>query len=139
LISIRQKFVCSKYFVVLDSQDNASRIKAAASFLVKGGTLTSEACPKCAGVQVRFADQITCINCGNVVNTEPTQSKADPNKAPMARHSADLASASSLIEEKIVLLASEISHENDISIQVQKAALLETYLGILEKMKRLMG
>jgi uncharacterized Zn finger protein (UPF0148 family) len=120
------------------SQDNVGRIKAAASSLLKGGTLTNEPCPKCSGVQVRLSDKTMCVNCGNASNTIGTQPKAEPDEAARAvRLSPDLASAASLIGEKIILLASEIRRENDISIQIQKATLLETYLRILEKTKAL--
>jgi uncharacterized Zn finger protein (UPF0148 family) len=119
----------------MSSEDSAGRIKSAASLLVKGGTLTSEACPKCGGVQVRFADKTTCINCGNESQAAASQ-KAEPEKAVQA--SAGLASAASLIEEKIGLLAAEIRSESDISVQKQKAELLESYLRILEKTKSLM-
>jgi uncharacterized Zn finger protein (UPF0148 family) len=122
------------------SEDNLSKIKAAASLLVKGGTLTSEACHKCSGVQVRFADNITCINCGNVVSTEHAHPNAETDKtAGEVERASHLNSATCLIEEKIALLASEISLENDVSIQRQKAELLETYLRILEKIKNLMA
>jgi uncharacterized Zn finger protein (UPF0148 family) len=125
------------------SEDTANRIKTGASLLANGGTLTSEPCPKCSGVQVRFGDKITCINCGNEVNTTAAASikpKAEQDKVvPPARRSAVLASAISLIEEKIALLASEIRVENDISMQRQKAELLDRYLGILEKTKNLLG
>ena len=125
------------------SEDTANRIKTGASLLANGGTLTSDPCPKCNGVQVRFGDKITCINCGNEVNTTTAASvkpKAEQDKVvPPARRSAVLASAISLIEEKIALLASEIRVENDISMQRQKAELLDMYLGILEKTKNLLG
>lgn len=128
------------------SEDNnvVSRIKTGASLLASGGTLTSEPCHKCSGVQVRLQDKITCINCGNEVNTGgggggSTQTKAERDNAVPARRSAVLTSAASLIEEKIALLASEIRAENDISMQMQKAELLERYLGILEKTKTLIG
>lgn len=126
------------------SEDNnvVSRIKTGASLLAKGGTLTSEPCHKCSGVQVRLGDKITCINCGNEVNTGGgggTQPKAERDKTVPARRPALLTSAASLIEEKIALLASEIRDENDISMQRQKAELLERYLGILEKTKDLIG
>ena len=131
------------------SEDTANRIKTGASLLANGGTLTSDPCPKCSGVQVRFGDKITCINCGNEVNTAAAAAaaaaasikpKAEQDKVvPPARRSAVLASAISLIEEKIALLASEIRVENDISMQRQKAELLDMYLGILEKTKNLLG
>jgi uncharacterized Zn finger protein (UPF0148 family) len=123
------------------SEDTANRIKTGASLLANGGTLTSEPCPKCSGVQVRFGDKITCINCGNEVNIAASiKPKAEQDKVvPPARRSTVLASAISLIEEKIVSLASEIRVENDISTQRQKADLLDKYLGILEKTKNLLG
>ena len=127
------------------SEDNPSKIKAAASMLVRGGTLTSEACDKCSGVQVRFADNITCANCGNVVSTERAHLNTETDKLGAEQErsaelsSSHLNSAARLIEEKIARLASEIRFENDISTQRQKAGLLETYLRILEKTKNLMA
>ena len=126
------------------SEDTANRIKTGASLLANGGTLTSDPCPKCSGVQVRFGDKITCINCGNEINTAAAATsikpKAEQDKVgPPARRSAVLASAISVIEEKIASLASEIRVENDISMQRQKADLLDRYLGILAKTKNLLG
>jgi uncharacterized Zn finger protein (UPF0148 family) len=133
------------------SEDSSvvSRIKTGASLLASGGTLTSEPCHKCSGVQVRLGDKITCINCGNEVNIaaagggrgggRDTPKKAERDEALPSRRTAVLTSAASLIEEKIALLASEIRAENDISTQRQKAELLERYLGILEKTKNLIG
>jgi uncharacterized Zn finger protein (UPF0148 family) len=126
-----------------DNNNNVvSRIKSGASLLANGGTLTSEPCHKCSGVQVRLGDKITCINCGNEINTgeRGTQPRQDRDKEALpVRRSAILTSAASLIEEKIALLASDIRVENDISMLRQKAELLERYLGILEKTKNLIG
>ena len=124
------------------SDENVSRIKKGASLLASGGTLTSEPCPRCKGVQVRLRDKITCINCGNEVNTTGVarlQTEREQEKATPARKSAGLTSAASMIEEKIALLASEIRVEDDVSMQRQKAELLERYLGILEKTRSLIG
>ena len=126
------------------SDENVSRIKKGASLLANGGTLTSEACPRCKGVQVRLRDKITCINCGNEVNTIDvarlqSEREREKEKATPAPTSAGLTSAASMIEEKIALLASEIRVEDDVSMQRQKAELLERYLGILEKTRSLIG
>jgi hypothetical protein len=92
---------------------------------------------------VRLRDKITCINCGNEVNTTAdvgrlqTEREREQEKATPARRSTGLTSAASMIEEKIVLLASEIRVEDDVSMQMQKAELLERYLGILEKTRSL--
>ena len=121
----------------MSSEESAGRIRSAASLLVKGGTLTSEACPKCGGVQVRFADKTTCINCGNESGSSAPQ-EAEPAQVP-AQGSAGLASVASIIEEKIALIAEELRSDSDISAQRQKADLLESYLRILEKAKSLIG
>lgn len=140
-----------KYSTMTSSSEDSvvSRIKTGASLLASGGTLTSEPCHRCSGVQVRLGDKITCINCGNEVNIArgggggraggDTPTKAERDEASPSRRAAVLTSAASLIEEKIALLASEIRAENDISMQRQKAELLERYLGILEKTKNLIG
>jgi uncharacterized Zn finger protein (UPF0148 family) len=125
------------------SDENVSRIKTGASLLANGGTLTSEPCTRCSGVQVRLGDKTTCINCGNEVNTTTASAHLRPERerqeeATPARRSEVLASTLSIIEGKIARLNSEIRIEDDVSIQVQKAELLERYLGILEKVKRLM-
>ena len=123
------------------SDENVSRIKTGASLLANGGTLTSEPCPRCKGVQVRHRDKVTCINCGNEVKTDVArlqiEREQEQEKATPARRSAGLTSAASMIEEKIALLASEIRVEDDVSMQRQKVELLERYLGILEKTKSL--
>ena len=46
--------------------------------MLKGGTLVSEPCEKCGGVQVRLADRVSCINCGN--ESSPAQQKEPAQK-----------------------------------------------------------
>ncbi|MDQ3835753.1 MAG: hypothetical protein M3270_02295 [Thermoproteota archaeon] len=121
-----------------EDHDDIFRIKAGASLLAKGGTLTSEPCSKCKGVQVRIGDKTTCINCGNEVITAPNQSQVEREKnTTTAREPVALASATTMIEEKIVMLASEIRDEDEIFLLKEKAELLERYVGILERLKAL--
>ena len=105
--------------------DDIGKIKSAASILLKGGTLVSEQCQKCGGVQVRFGGKTVCINCGEEKKEEkPTLQPAESD-------------AAGIIERKIKEIVSEIADEKDPIIQKQKADLLETYLRILEKMNNL--
>ncbi len=122
------------------SDENVSRIKTGASLLANGGTLTSEPCTRCSGVQVRLGDKTTCINCGNEVNTTASnhiRPEREQQEATPARRSEVLASTASMIEEKIAHLNSDIRNEDDLSLQRQKVELLEKYLGILEKTRYL--
>ena len=51
-----------------DKDRDSAKLKEAASLLTKGGTLIDEPCDFCNGVQVRFRNKVTCINCGNEKN-----------------------------------------------------------------------
>jgi uncharacterized Zn finger protein (UPF0148 family) len=113
--------------------DNSSRIKSAASLLLKGGTLVSDPCEKCGGVQVKFADKVTCINCG--YEARPHEESAPAAEAKT--QPANLESAAAVIEAKISSVTSELAGERDISVQKQKSELIEAYLRILEKMRAL--
>jgi uncharacterized Zn finger protein (UPF0148 family) len=121
------------------SAQDGSRIKSAAAALLKGGTLVSDQCPKCGGVQVKFADKVTCINCGNESGPADKQDKPSPASPPppQQQQAGNLGSAAAAIEAKISAVASELEGERDSSVQKQKAELLETYLRILEKMREL--
>jgi len=120
------------------SSDDAARVSNAVSMLVRGGTLTSEPCSKCGGVQVRFADKTTCINCGEqhsvVAAAEPAE---DRNTEISETDESGPASAAQVLKDKIAGLVAGLREENDISSQKQKAELIEIYLRILEKVKSL--
>jgi uncharacterized Zn finger protein (UPF0148 family) len=111
------------------SAEDGSRIKSAASALLKGGTLVSDQCEKCGGVQVKFGDRVTCINCGNEV--------LPGSPAPKASPAATIGSAASAMEAKVSALAQELRDERDTAVQRQKVELLEACLRILEKMREL--
>jgi uncharacterized Zn finger protein (UPF0148 family) len=130
----------------MSAEENAARIRSAASLLLKGGTLMKEPCARCGGVQVQFADKAACINCGNeerVTREKKIEDAEGEGKIavahPPAIETANLALAASIIEEKITILAKEIRIESDSFVQKQKLDLLESYLTILEKIKNMIG
>jgi uncharacterized Zn finger protein (UPF0148 family) len=122
----------------------SSKIKNAASLLLKGGTLTNEPCPKCGGVLIRFKDRTSCINCGQEINdsaravqTNQQDSKKNGNEQMASDTPKELQSLVAVAEDKIARLAEQISAEDDIAIQKQKAELIEIYLRILERARDL--
>jgi uncharacterized Zn finger protein (UPF0148 family) len=122
-----------------NSNDTSSmRIKGAASALLKGGTLVSEPCPKCGGVQVRLAGKTSCVNCGSetILNQEEKDKPSSSLKS-LATTDTTLQDSAMIVEKKIFELASALRDETDTAIQRQKVELLETYLRILEKMRGL--
>jgi UPF0148 protein len=124
-----------------DTSDKSADIKNAAALLLKGGSLISEPCSECGGVQVKFKDNIICVNCRNKQNiTKHSNSNATQNKrsamAPVnSEHvEVDIVPARFIIQDKVLMLASEIRDEADLAIQKQKADLMDTYLEILQKL-----
>ena len=123
--------------------NESSAIKKGAALVIKGGSIISEPCSKCGGVQVRFKDKITCVNCGNE-QKEHTVSPSPSNSEPIIFDKSEstqigLEAAEYIIQDKILILIREIIDEKDIAIQKQKIDLIEMYLRILEKTKHLMG
>jgi len=124
-----------------DPSDKSADIKNAAALLLKGGSLISEPCSECGGVQVRFKDSIICVNCRNKQSlakrsdSNITQNKRRP-VIPLNSESVEveIAPARFIIQDKILMLASQIRDEADLAVQKQKADLMDTYLGILQKL-----
>jgi UPF0148 protein len=122
-------------------------IKDAGALLLKGGSLISEQCNKCKGVQIKFRENIICINCGNEqnitqeeVSSEVSDNKNENASVDMAEYSQKgLETSLYIFEKKVLILSDEIRHEQDIATQKLKAELIETYLRIIEKIKGLIA
>jgi UPF0148 protein len=123
-----------------NNKQNSGKLKDAASLLLKGGTLINDPCPSCTGVQVRFQNENICINgcnpqdlVGKATRTEPAVTNEEVNR------NTSRGLAKSIIQEKIILLIQQLRDENDISAQMIKADLIESYFRILEKTATLEG
>jgi uncharacterized Zn finger protein (UPF0148 family) len=122
-------------------------IKDAGALLLKGGSLISEQCNKCKGVQIKFRENIICINCGNEqnitqeeVSSEVSDNNNENASVDMAEHSQKgLETSLYIFEKKVLILSDEIRHEQDIATQKLKAELIETYLRMIEKIKGLIA
>jgi uncharacterized Zn finger protein (UPF0148 family) len=122
-------------------------IKDAGALLLKGGSLISEQCNKCKGVQIKFRENIICINCGNEqnitqeeVSSEVSDNNNENGSVDMAEHSQKgLETSLYIFEKKVLILSDEIRHEQDIATQKLKAELIETYLRIIEKIRGLIA
>jgi UPF0148 protein len=117
-----------------NNKQNSGKLKDAASLLLKGGTLINDPCPSCTGVQVRFQNENICIN---GCNPQDLVGKAAPTDSGVTNEEVNSnitrGLAKSIIQEKITLLIQQLKEENDISAQMIKADLIESYLRILEK------
>jgi uncharacterized Zn finger protein (UPF0148 family) len=122
-------------------QYEPSAIKNAAELLTRGASLINEACTKCRGVQVKFKEIITCINCGNEQRVFSDRSSIDSKQLSVVGDykQVPLELIENSIAHKIVKLINSVLDDDneDISDQKKKADLLELYLRIIEKTRHL--
>ena len=139
-------------------KSRSSNIKSAADLLLKGGTLLSDSCSKCKGVQVRYKDETICVSCGSKIketttNNDVTQQQQIENE--QQQHSIPDSNLSKkefkiptvfdssitntmntkIITDKINFLITTLENENDILIQNTKLDLISKYLEVLDKLK----
>jgi uncharacterized Zn finger protein (UPF0148 family) len=117
-----------------------SAIKNAAELLTRGASLINEACPRCRGVQVKFKDVVTCINCGNKQKVFEDASSVSSKQQSVIEDSKRI--PLEFIEEKVtskVVKLISILNDNDEDLidQKKKADLLELYLRIIERTRNL--
>jgi uncharacterized Zn finger protein (UPF0148 family) len=144
------------------SEKEDGNIKSAADLLLKGGTLLSNSCENCGGVQVRFKENIVCANCGRKIKElnvtqieEEKKKKGTSNNNNSSSESGlsqemevqstfdnsggggdiKLASYKRVIYKKITLLIASLENDNDILIQNTKLDLISKYLDVVAKLK----
>lgn len=142
------------------SSEGGDNIKSAADLLLKGGTLLSNSCENCGGVQVRFKENIICANCGRKIKElNVTQIEEEKKKKKITSNnnnnsnsglsqeikvqstvdnSSDvkLTSYKRVIYKKITLLIASLENDgDDILVQNAKLDLVSKYLDIFEKIK----
>ena len=139
-------------------------IKSAADLLLKGGTLLSNSCENCGGVQVRFKENIVCVSCGRKVKeisvTQMEEEQKKKNSSNNNNNNSDsglskeikvqsnsdansdggggdgrLRTYEKVISKKITLLFNSLENDSDILIQNTKLDLISKYLDVLDKLK----
>lgn len=111
-------------------------LKQAADFLLKGGTLLSEPCEKCNGIQIKKNNQVTCIICGNTTSLKEAKSTEDIDKTSDRRTLPDF-SISEKIGERLVELLMNIGSDKNLDEEEQRLRVIDIYIKILEKIKAL--
>ena len=108
-------------------------MKNAAEFLLKGGTLLSEPCEKCSGIQVKKNDEIKCIICGNTVSPADNKTKEIEKIVEFDyRHK-----MVEIIGKRIQELITGIGSDKNLAEEEQRLRVIDTYIIILEKIKLL--
>ena len=108
-------------------------MKNAAEFLLKGGTLLSEPCEKCSGLQVKKNDEIKCIICGNTIS--PTNNKTKEIEKIVEFNYRN--ETVEIIGKRIQELITGIGSDKNLAEEEQRLRVIDTYIIILEKIKSL--
>ena len=109
------------------------KLKNAVEFLLRGGTLLSEPCNKCSGIQVRKDNEIKCIICGNTTLPENNTTKevekiVDNNNIDQLREK---------IRKRVNDLINSTGSDKNLIEEEQRLRVIEIYIRILEKIKLL--
>ena len=118
----------------MSGDESREKLKSAAEFLLKGGTLLSEPCEKCSGIQIKKDSKVRCMICGNVTKEEhpkPNKTSTDPDifsyRSPI----------SDKIRKRLDELTMSIGSDNNLNAEEQRLRLINSYITILEKIKLL--
>ena len=106
-------------------------LKNAAEFLLKGGTLLSEPCEKCSGIQVKKNDEIKCIICENTISLVA-------NKTKEIEKAVEFDCKNKMVEKigkRLQVLITGIGSDKNLAEEEQRLRVIDAYFIILEKIK----
>ena len=106
-------------------------MKNAAEFLLKGGTLLSEPCEKCSGIQVKKNDEIKCIICGNTISSADSKTKEIEKIVEFEYRNKVIDKIGKRLQE----LITGIGSDKNFGEEEQRLRVIDTYITILEKIK----
>ena len=105
-------------------------LKDAAEFLLKGGTLLSEPCEKCSGIQVRKNNETRCIICGNTSTAETKEPDTDLNSSDKKNHNDSIEAK---IGIRLAELVGKIGTDVNLPEEEQRLRVIYYYVKLLEK------
>jgi len=124
------------------STEGNSDMKDAVSFLLRGGSLLSAPCTICNGVQIKYKNEIICINCRKQQSAEEIAVKAAPEQQvrkaedqfpdnPSFSAHTFVAVIEERISEQFKLIQSESS---DLNNERQRIELIGMYFDLLDRL-----
>ena len=123
--------------------EGKSDMKDAVSFLLKGGSLLSAPCAICSGVQIKYKNEIICINCGKQQPADEIAAKAaseqQVSKVEDQFHDIPFFSAHTFVEEIEERIAEQFklmkSESSDLNNERQRIELIGMYFDLLDKLR----
>jgi uncharacterized Zn finger protein (UPF0148 family) len=105
-------------------------LKDAAEFLLKGGTLLSEPCEKCSGIQVRKNNETKCIICGNKTRSETQEPEKDLSSSEQQNYKDSI---NVKIGNRLAELIDKIGTDTNLIEEEKRLRVIDYYIKILEK------
>ncbi|MGA8738865.1 MAG: autoantigen p27 domain-containing protein [Nitrososphaeraceae archaeon] len=105
-------------------------LKDAAESLLKGGTLLSEPCEKCSGIQVKKNNETKCIICGNKTSTEPQEPEKNLSRSDQVNYKDSI---NVKIGNRLAELIGKIGTDTNLIEEEQILRVIDYYIKILEK------
>lgn len=105
-------------------------LKDAAESLLKGGTLLSEPCEKCSGIQVKKNNETKCIICGNKTSTEPQEPEKNLSRSDQVNYKDSI---NVKIGNRLAELIGKIGTDANLIEEEQILRVIDYYIKILEK------
>ena len=96
----------------------------AVEIMRKGGTLLSDKCPRCGGVQVKYKGRVLCI---------AEDDLSENLQATTVSNDATLSNLRNVVIEKIDIISTSLGKERDVSKQAVLADLLQKYVTLLKE------
>ena len=123
--------------------EGKSDMKDAVSFLLKGGSLLSAPCAICKGVQIKYKNEIICINCGKQQPADEIAAKAaseqQVSKAGDQFHDNPSFSAHTFVKEIEERIAEQFklmkSESSDLNNERQRIELIGMYFDLLDRLR----
>lgn len=105
-------------------------LKDAAESLLKGGTLLSEPCEKCSGIQVKKNNETKCIICGNKTSTETQELEKNLSRSDQLNYKDSI---NVKIGNRLAELIGKIGTDTNLIEEEQILRVIDYYIKILEK------
>ena len=83
---------------------NNDLIKQGAYYLLRGGTLLSEPCKKCGNLQIKYKDEVICMNCQHLEQDKIEQQETLVNDIEDYKRGQPSAERSKMTKGLLILL-----------------------------------
>lgn len=98
---------------------NNDSIKQGAYYLLRGGTLLSEPCKKCGNLQIKYEQDVICMNCQN-----SEQDKIERQKTPANDIETRIELNNANSEEEVKIITNTSSDLNEVLSKIERQVLL---------------